>query len=107
MGLRDLEKRFTVPYSTAQRICRCEGFKSYHVSKHPYRTLKQNLAAKRHARMLYEPVLTKYNECILMDDETNIKMGFQLPGQMFYRAKRKARPQKDSNLSMQARLPAN
>lgn len=48
------------------------------------------MVAKRRARMLYEPFLTKYNGCILVDDETYVKMDFgHLPGHTFYLAKRK------------------
>lgn len=52
ISLRDLAKKFSVPFSTVRRICRREGLRSYHASKHPNRTLKQNLVAKRRARML-------------------------------------------------------
>lgn len=87
---RDLAKRFTAAHSTVRRICLREGFRSYHASKHPNRTLKQNLVAKSRARKLYEQILTKYNGCILMDDETYVKLDFgQIPGQKFYLAKRK------------------
>lgn len=90
ISFRDLAKKFKTNHSTARRICLREGLRSYHASKHPNRTLKQNLVAKTRARKLYEKVLTKYNGCILMDDETYVKMDFgQIPGNKFYLAKRK------------------
>lgn len=90
ISLRDLARKFSAPFSTVRRICRRAGLRSFHSSKHPNRTLKQNLVAKTRARMLYNKVLTKFNGCILMDDETYVKMDFgQLPGHKCYMSKLK------------------
>lgn len=83
----DIAKKFNASQSTVRRIRLREGIRSFRASKQPNRTLKQNLVAKRCARKLYNEVLTKFGGCILMDDETYVKMDFgQLPGQKFYKA---------------------
>ena len=54
----------------------------------PNRNDKQNSTAKSRARKLYDNLLTKHNGCILMDDETYVKMDFkQIPGQCYYASK--------------------
>ena len=62
-----------------------EGFKSFCASKHANRSLKQNFVTKERARLLYERVLTKFDGCILMDDETYVKIDYKpIPGRNFY-----------------------
>ena len=64
------------------------GYQSFKVVKIPNRNDKQNSTAKSRARKLYDNLLTKYNGCILMDDETYVKMDFkQIPGQCYYASK--------------------
>lgn len=83
----DVAKKYNSNQTTVRRIRLRDGFRSFHASKQPNRTLKQNLVAKTRARKLYSKVLTKYQGCLLMDDETYVKMDFgQLPGQKFYKA---------------------
>jgi hypothetical protein len=83
----DIAKKFNADRCTVRRIRLREGIRSYRASKQPNRTLKQNVVAKGRARKLYNKVLTKYDGCILMDDETYVKMDFgQLPGQKIYKA---------------------
>lgn len=84
---RDLAKKFRAARSTVQRIRLREGFKSYRACRQPNRDQKQNNVARIRARKLYDQVLTKFNGCLLMDDETYVKADFkQLPGQKFYLA---------------------
>lgn len=85
---RDLAKKFNAVRSTVRRIRLREGVRSYKVSKQPNRTLKQNQEARTRTRKSYDQVLTKFNGCLLMDDETYIKADFkQIPGQKFYLSK--------------------
>ncbi|XP_055623673.1 uncharacterized protein LOC129767080 [Toxorhynchites rutilus septentrionalis] len=80
----DIAKKFNADRCTVRKIRLREGKRSYRASKQPNRTLKQNVVAKGRARKLYNKVLTKYDGCILMDDETYVKMDLgQLPGQNF------------------------
>lgn len=83
----DIAIKYNSNKSTVRRIRLRKGYRSYRASKQPNRTLKQNRMAKTRARKLYREVLTRYPGCILMDDETYVKMDFgQLPGQKFYMA---------------------
>lgn len=84
---RDLANKFQAAHSTVRRIRLREGIRSFRASKQPNRTLKQNNVARIRARKLYDQVLTKFDGCILMDDETYVKADFgQIPGQKFYLA---------------------
>ena len=77
--------------STARRIRLDAGLQSYRVIKYPNRNEKQNGVAKKRARLLYEQILTKFNNCLIwMMDETYVKMDLkQLPGPKFYVAARR------------------
>lgn len=51
----------------------------------PNQNDKQNKTAKTRSRLLYDDVLTKFDGCILIDDETYVKCDFkQLRCQKFY-----------------------
>lgn len=50
-----------------------EGYRSYKASKHPNRHMKQNCAAIKRARLLYDGVLTTHKGCTLIDDETYVR----------------------------------
>lgn len=87
----DRAKRFGTSRSTARRIRIQGGYRCYHAIKHPNRTDKQSKTAKTRSRQLYQKVLTKFHGCIIMDDETYVKMDFkQIPGQKFYVSKKRA-----------------
>ena len=56
----------------------------------PNRYDKQNLKAKKCARKLYDEILTKFTGCIIIDDETYVKIDQnQIPGQKLYIADRR------------------
>lgn len=89
-GLSDSDraKRYKTSKSTGRRRRIDAGYKSYRAIKVPNRNDKQSETAKKRSRLLYDKVLTKHNGCLVMDDETYIKMDLkQLPGQKFYAAK--------------------
>lgn len=81
----DRAKKFGTTERTVRKTIKRCNLKTYHAIKSPNRTDKQNLTAKRRARLLYDNVLTKFEGCLIMDDETYVKADFkQLPGQKFY-----------------------
>lgn len=82
---RDRAKKFNCSASNVRKTRLREGYKSYHAIKYPNRSDKQNLVAKKRARLLYDTTLTKFNGCIIMDDETYVKLDTnQIPGKKFY-----------------------
>lgn len=84
----DLSRKFKKSRSTLRRIRLRAGYKSYKAIKTPNRSMKQNKTAKTRARLLYDRILTKFKGCLLLDDETYVKLDFnQLPGTKFYMAK--------------------
>lgn len=66
------------------------GYTSYKSIKIPNRNEKQSSVVKTRARRLYNKVLTKFNGCLIIDDETYVKVDQkQIPGQTFYVAKKR------------------
>lgn len=89
-GLSDIDRaqRYGTSTSTGRRVRLRAGYKSYRIIKHPNRSDKQNLVAKKRARLLYSEVLTKFEGCILMDDESYVKLDLkQNAGLSFYASK--------------------
>jgi transposase len=85
---RDRAKRYRKLKFFIRNLRQELGYKSYRAIKYPNRSDKQQLVAKKLARLLYDRVLTKFNGCLLMDDETYVKTDFkQIPGPKFYVAK--------------------
>lgn len=81
----DRAKKYGTSPATVRRTRIKAGYKSYRMIKHPNRSEKQSLVAKKRARLLHDKVLTKDGGCILMDDETYVKCDYkQLPGRKFY-----------------------
>lgn len=86
-GLSDNDRaqRYRTSRTNIRNIRLRAGLKSYKAIKQPNRSEKQNLTAKTRARLLYTLVLTKFQGCVVMDDETYVKFDFkQIPGQKFY-----------------------
>ena len=71
---RDRAKRFGTSRETARRTRLQVGLTSYRAIKVQNRADKQNLNAKQRARKLYDNVLTKFDGCLMMDDETYAKV---------------------------------
>lgn len=81
----DRALKFKSTRGIVRRIRVRAGYKSYRAIKYPNRSDKQSLVVKKRSRLLYTNVLTKFKGCILMDDETYVKLDLkQLPGQKFY-----------------------
>lgn len=82
---RDWGKRYNTSASIVLQTRQKAGYKSNKAIKCPNRNDKQSKIAKSRARLLYNMVLPKFARCILMDEETCVKMDFkQIPGQKFY-----------------------
>lgn len=89
-GLSDKDRaiKYNISRSTVQKWRTRFGYKSYKVIKAPNRNDKQNKTAKSRARKLYDKLLTKHDGCILLDDETYVKLDFkQIPGKNYYVSK--------------------
>jgi hypothetical protein len=81
----DRAQRYGTSRTNVQRIRQRAGLKSFKARKHPNRTDKQNLTAISRGKALKKQVLTKFNGCIMQDDETYLKRDFrQLPGLKYY-----------------------
>ena len=60
LSIRDVSKRYNAMYQTVRNIPAREEYKSYKPSEHPNWHMRQNSVSKKHARLLYDCVLTKH-----------------------------------------------
>lgn len=82
---RERARKFGTSRENIRKIRSRAGLKSYKAIKQPNRHDKQNLVGKYRSRKLYREILTKHNGCIVMDDETYVKLDFkQIPGHKYY-----------------------
>jgi hypothetical protein len=82
---RDRGKKYATTRGNVRRVRARARLKSFKAVKQPNRSVKQNLEAKKRSRLLYKNILSKQNGCIIMDDETYVKLDFrQIPGNKFY-----------------------
>lgn len=87
MSVRDIAKKNHTSNDMIQRVKKRNNLKVYKKQRCPKRSKKQANVALRRSKLLYKHLLTHSPECILMDDETYIKMDFStLPGPQFYTA---------------------
>lgn len=85
MSNRERAKKFRVDEKTIRNFRDKAGLKSYKAIKYPNRTDKQESEVKKRSRLLYDEILTKHHGCLLVDDETYVKLDLkQLPGNKFY-----------------------
>lgn len=85
---RDLARKFKCGETFVRKVRRFYKLKTFRKLKVPHRTEKQNITARKRARLFYDRILTKYGGCILEDDETYLKFDFkQLPGRNYYVSK--------------------
>lgn len=81
----DLAKRHGTSETFIRKTIEGAGLKCYRAIKTPRRNDKQDINAKKRARLLQDNVLTKFNGCLIMDDETYLKCDHkQIPGRKFY-----------------------
>ena len=68
-----------------QRSKKRNKLKTYKKQRAPKRSQKQAACVKPRLRKLYDKILTKNQQCIIMDDETYVKLDYSsLPGSQFY-----------------------
>jgi transposase len=85
MSVRDCAKKCGTSIGMVQRAKARNSLKTYKKQKCPKRSKIQAESVKTRARKLYDEVLSKKNWCIIMDDETYVKMDYKtLPGAQFY-----------------------
>lgn len=87
ISVRQIARKVGVCVGTVQNIKRRNNIKTYKKQKIPKRSVAQQQRAKYRSRKLYKILLKKKNRCILMDDETYIKMDLStLAGPQFFNA---------------------
>lgn len=90
LSLRQRAVKYGTSHETVRRILKKSNLKIYRAIKMPNRNDVQNLTAKKRCRKLYDQVLTKFKGCLILDDETYVKVDQnQVPGQKFYVANRR------------------
>lgn len=96
LSVREIAKKCGNSPANVQEIKKRHNLKTYKKQRIPKRSQKQQAVAKNRARKLYEEVLINFKGCVLMDDETYVKLdGSTLPGPQFY-TKKKGEPVSDS-----------
>lgn len=84
MSVRQIARKVGVSVGTVQNIKRRNNLKTYIKRKIPKRSQKQNSIAKTRAGRLYK-ILIQKSRCILMDDETYVKMDTRtIPNRQYY-----------------------
>lgn len=85
MSVRDLAKRASTSVGMIQRVKHRHNLKTYKKQKQPKKSEKQVQTGKTRLRKLYDRFNRENVECIVMDDETYVKMDSRtLPGPQFY-----------------------
>lgn len=84
-SIRDISRKCKTSVGMVQRVKKRNGFTTYKKQKAPKRSPKQAESVKPRLRKLYDCILTKKQQCIIMDDETYVKFDYSsLPGPQFY-----------------------
>lgn len=84
-SVRDVAKKLGTSSSNVMRAKERLGLKTYRKQKKPKRNPKQAASVKPRARKLYDSLLCRNSGCIIMDDETYVKLDYKtLPGPQFY-----------------------
>lgn len=85
ISVRDLAKKLGTSKSNVDRAKGRLMLKTYKKQKQPKRTTKQAASVQPRARKLYDTMFTGNSHCILMDDETYVKLDYKtLPGPQYY-----------------------
>jgi len=87
ISVRDVAKKVGVSIANVQKTKERHNMKTYKKQKAPKRSQAQFTRAKNRAGKLYKLLCANPDRCILMDDETYVKMDTRtLPGPQFYTA---------------------
>lgn len=88
VSIRDCAKKCGTSIGMVQRAKARNSLKTYKKQKCPKRSKNQADSVKTRARKLYDEILSKKKMCIIMDDETYVKLDYKtLPGAQFYTVK--------------------
>lgn len=103
LSVRDIAKKTKTAKSTVQNIKQRHFLKSYKKQYVPKRSPDQLKRAKIRAGRLYNHLLVKKFDCIVMDDETYVKMDFKtIPGPQFYtKTKDEFLPHSETSIEIQ------
>lgn len=103
LSVRDAARKAKTSIGMIQRIKKRCNLKTYKKQKQPKRDEKQTVAVRKRTRKLYDQVLTKKVQCIIMDDETYCKFDYKtLPGPQFLTVSaNKKVSQKEKSISME------
>ena len=86
LSIRDAAKKLGCTSSMVKRVKDRNGLKSYRKRKVPKRSVEQEGRAKSRAKLLTKK-LRHFSGCIVMDDETYVKLDYRsLLGTQFYTA---------------------
>lgn len=84
-SVRDVAKKVGTSATNVMRAKARLGLQTYRKQKQPKRSTKQAASVKTRSRKLYDSMLVKKTGCIIMDDETYVKLDYRtLPGPQFY-----------------------
>lgn len=87
LSVRAIAKKFKISVGTVQNIKKRNNIKTYKKQQMPKRTEAQQERAVKRSRKLYPLLPSVKNGCLLMDDETYVKMDtVTLPGPQYYNA---------------------
>lgn len=86
-SVRYISRKGKVSVGTVQNIKKRNNIKTYKKQRIPKRSAAQQERARIRANKLYKTLVKKNKQCVLMDDETYVKMDLStLPGPQFYNA---------------------
>lgn len=89
ISVRDCAKKCGTSIGMVQRAKQRNSLKTYRKQKQPKRSSIQSASVKTRARKLYDQILSKKDQCIIMDDETYVKFDYKtLPGAQYYTVKK-------------------
>lgn len=100
LSVRDIAKKAKTSIGMVQRVKARNNLKTYKKQKQPKRDEKQSSKAKTRTKKLYDFVNQRKNHCIIMDDETYVKLDFKtLPGPQYYTIPKGSKiPRKDRSV---------
>lgn len=85
LSVRDVAKKVGTSIGMVQRAKKRNNLKTLKKQKQPKRSQKQKASVKTRVRKLYDSILSKKHSCVIMDDETYVKLDYKsLPGPQYY-----------------------
>ncbi|XP_058462483.1 uncharacterized protein LOC131437267 isoform X1 [Malaya genurostris] len=85
VSVRDVAKKVGTSKSNVLRAKERLNLRAYKKQKQPKRSSKQEASIRPRVRKLYNSILTGNLNCIIMDDETYVKLDYKsLPGSQYY-----------------------